>query len=62
MNYTIYQIINNINGKIYIGKHQTKNINDNYMGSGKHLKYAIKNMVLKILQKIFFTCLIQKKK
>lgn len=41
MFYTIYQITNNVNGKIYIGKHQTKDLNDVYMGSGKHLRYAI---------------------
>lgn len=42
MKYTVYQITNNVNGKIYIGKHQTKDINDGYMGSGKMLKRAIK--------------------
>ena len=41
MFYTVYRIINNINGKIYIGKHQTKKLNDGYMGSGKYLKRAI---------------------
>ena len=41
MIYTIYKITNKLNGKIYIGKHQTKDLNDGYMGSGKHLKYAI---------------------
>jgi hypothetical protein len=40
MFYTIYKIINNINSKIYIGKHQTKTPNDFYMGSGKLLKSA----------------------
>jgi group I intron endonuclease len=41
MFYTIYKITNKINDKIYIGKHQTKNLNDGYMGSGKRLRHAI---------------------
>jgi len=43
MHYTIYKITNKVNGKIYIGKHQTKDLNDGYMGSGKRLKDAIKH-------------------
>ena len=42
MFYTIYKTTNNINGKFYIGKHQTKNPNDSYYGSGKKLELAIK--------------------
>ena len=42
MYYTIYKTTNLINGKIYIGKHQTSNLNDSYLGSGKGIKNAVK--------------------
>ena len=41
MRYVIYKITNNINGRYYIGRHATKNIDDTYMGSGKAIINAI---------------------
>jgi group I intron endonuclease len=42
MNYIIYKTTNIISNKYYIGCHQTVNLADGYLGSGKHLKRAIK--------------------
>lgn len=42
MLYTIYKVTNKLNGKIYIGKHQTPNPNDGYYGSGKLIQASIK--------------------
>ena len=54
IHYLIYKTTCLINNKIYIGKHKTSNIEDNYFGSGKRLqraikKYGLENFEFKIL-------------
>lgn len=54
MYYTVYRIKNKINNKEYIGKHQTEDLEDGYMGSGKLIqraiqKYDVKNFSKEIL-------------
>ena len=39
--YLVYKTTCLINGKIYIGQHQTFDPNDNYLGSGKELNEDI---------------------
>lgn len=54
MFHIIYKITNEINKKIYVGKHSTHNIDDSYMGSGVALqrafdKYGIENFTKEII-------------
>jgi len=38
----IYKTTNLLNNKFYIGMHSTSNLKDGYLGSGTHLRYAIR--------------------
>lgn len=42
MFYTIYKTTNLINNQIYVGKHQTRNLEDGYLGSGSYFRRAVK--------------------
>lgn len=42
MFYTVYKVTNLINGKIYVGLHVTKKLDDDYLGSGKQIQAAVK--------------------
>ena len=39
--YLVYKTTCLVNGKIYIGQHQTYDLNDGYIGSGIELQKAI---------------------
>ena len=55
--YLIYQIRNKLNGMIYVGKHQTEDLNDGYMGSGIRIVRAIEKYGVENLEKtILFEC------
>ena len=54
--YIIYETKNLKDGKIYVGMHETDNLNDGYLGSGKRLKRAIRYYGKEFFErKILFT-------
>ena len=52
IHYLIYMIVNRVNGKIYVGQHETMNIDDNYMGSGSVLELAKRKHGIENFEKI----------
>ncbi len=57
MLYTVYQITHRESGKVYIGKHQTLNIEDGYMGSGRLIRRAVKKYGREAFdKKILYVC------
>jgi len=51
MLYTIYRVTHLESGKYYIGKHQTRDPNDGYMGSGQLVRRAVKKHGLSAFKK-----------
>jgi len=53
----VYKTTNMINGKFYIGKHETTKIDDEYLGSGSILKQAIEKYgINNFKREILFFC------
>jgi len=51
--YVVYKITNLLNNKIYIGCHQTSNLDDGYMGSGTRIRQAIEKHGVENFKKEF---------
>jgi hypothetical protein len=57
--YTVYETVNLVNGKFYIGVHKTNNSHDDYLGSGTYITRAVakygKDEFVKVVLCIFDT-------
>lgn len=56
MHFYLYQITNLINGKIYVGVHKTKSLDDGYMGSGKVIQRTVINVVARFCYSEIVCC------
>ena len=50
--YYVYQLINKVNGKIYVGMHATDDMDDGYLGSGKLIRRAVQKYGAENFEKI----------
>ena len=51
----VYKVTNNINGKIYVGQHKSRVLDESYWGSGVLIrrsqeKYGLENFTIEILE------------
>lgn len=58
--HTVYKTVNLVNGKIYIGVHETKNPYDDYLGSGIALANAIAKYGRESFKKYILLCAMSK--
>lgn len=49
--WTVYQVENLVNGRLYIGVHKTEDPDDGYMGSGKLIRLALENQGIENFRK-----------
>ena len=54
--YLIYETKNLVTGKVYRGLHKTKNVNDNYLGSGIAFRSALKKYGAENFEKTILCC------
>jgi hypothetical protein len=58
--YTVYKVINKLNGQFYVGVHKTNNPYDSYMGSGLRIERSIKKHGKDFFSKEILFCFVSK--